>query len=221
MLAYASHRPVVVERRSAPHAMLAIIAGHVALLAAVMSAKMDLPQRITHSPLVVDLIREDDPPPPNPDIQPKLPTRPQPSTLDQPMPLVPTPTPSRENVDSTPSPIPDFDRLIGPSLPHLDPVPTPAPILSGARLLTPAYELKPPYPASKLASGEEALLRLKLTIDERGRVIAVEAVGPADRTFLGAARRHLMAHWHYRPASEGGRPVASTAVIALRFQLEG
>jgi len=39
--------------------------------------------------------------------------------------------------------------------------------------------------------------------------------------FLEAARRHLIAHWRYRPASEDGRAIASTAVITLRFQLDG
>ena len=50
MLAYAAHRRRVAQRHSAPHVMLAIIAGHVALIAAVMSAKMDLPERIFHPP---------------------------------------------------------------------------------------------------------------------------------------------------------------------------
>jgi len=65
------------------------------------------------------------------------------------------------------------------------------------------------------------VLRLRLTIDERGRVIAVEPVGRADKVFLEAARRHLLAHWRYRPASEGGRAVTSSTVITLRFQLDG
>jgi protein TonB len=46
MLAYASSRPVAAKRQSSPHAMLFVISAHVALLAAVMSAKLDLPRRI-------------------------------------------------------------------------------------------------------------------------------------------------------------------------------
>ena len=223
MLAYTSNRPVIAERRSAPHAMLAIIAGHVALVAAVMSVKMDLPQRIKDSPLVVDLIQEAEPPPPNP-VPHETPAKPQPSVIDQPVPQVPLPEPTRDLVDSRPTPLPTFDDLIGPKIepkPRLEPEPRPAPVVSAARLLTSASDLKPPYPASKLASGEEALLKLRLTIDERGRVVAVEALGPADRAFVEAARRHLLARWRYKPASQDGRAVTSTAVISLRFQLEG
>jgi protein TonB len=64
------------------------------------------------------------------------------------------------------------------------------------------------------------VLRLNLTIDERGRVVAVDPIGRADGTFLEAARRHLIAHWRYRPATEDGRAVSSTLAVTLRFQLE-
>ena len=88
-----------------------------------------------------------------------------------------------------------------------------------ARFATPPSAVRPPYPPSKLDSEEEAALRLRLSIDERGRVIAVESVGRADPAFLAAARRHLLAHWRYRPATEDGWPIASSTVITLRFEL--
>jgi protein TonB len=99
-------------------------------------------------------------------------------------------------------------------------VPTPTPVRTAARLLTSSADLKPPYPPSKLLTEEEADLRLKLTIDANGRVVAVEPVGRADPTFLAAARRHLLARWRFSPASEDGRPVVSTTVITLRFRLD-
>jgi protein TonB len=71
-----------------------------------------------------------------------------------------------------------------------------------------------------LRDGEEATLKLRLSIDERGRVIAVDPVGAADPLFLAAARKHLMARWRYQPATEDGRPVATTTTISLRFELE-
>jgi protein TonB len=86
--------------------------------------------------------------------------------------------------------------------------------------MTPAADLRPPYPASKLAAGEEASLTLRLTIDENGRVVAVDPVGRADPVFLAAARKHLMARWRYKPAMQGGHPVSSTAVVTLRFELD-
>ncbi len=65
------------------------------------------------------------------------------------------------------------------------------------------------------------MLTLRLTIDERGRVVAVTPLGRADPAFLDAARRHLLAHWRYRPASEGGRAIASSATVTLHFEING
>jgi protein TonB len=111
--------------------------------------------------------------------------------------------------------------LIGPRPgPAIVPTPRPAAANAAAQLLTPAARLKPPYPQSKLLSEEEAVLKLRLTIGADGRVTAVEPAARADPAFLDAARRHILAHWRYRPASAGGRAVGSSVVITLRFQLD-
>ena len=218
MLAYAAKRRAVAQRRSAPNAMLAIVAIHVAAIAVLMSAKMDLPDKIRHSPIIVDLIPAPKPPP---RIEPN-PSPPANSTITRPAPHIPVPVPGP--IVDEPSPaLPSFDDLVGPALdprPRVDPIPPPAPVKIGPRLLTPSADLRPPYPRSKLASGEEAVLRLNLTIDERGRVVAIAPVGRADPVFLEAARRHLLAHWRYRPATEDGRAIGSAITVTLRFELE-
>ncbi len=220
MLAYAANAPRPAASRPAPNAMLFIIAGHVAVIAAVMSAKMDLPRRILGGPTVVMTIpipKVSDPTP-----QPQDQNQPaNNSTIDRSNPYVP-PTGANPPVDDT------GPTILGPptasndvKLPPNPPFVSIEPVKLGPRLLTPASQLKPPYPASKLLTEEEATLRLRLTIDERGRVIAVEPVGRADSVFLSAARRHLIGHWRYQPASEDGRAVSSSTVVTLRFQLDG
>ena len=219
MLAYAASRPVVVDRRPHPNAMLLIIGAHVAALALVMSAKMDLPRRIFEPPIRITIV-------------PKPPVRPahaqqtkQPNhatrndTVDHPRPQVQTGLGLRE--------LNSGGQVIGLNLPPIDltPIKYPPikldPVKSGPQLLTPASELKPPYPASKLDSGEEAILTLRLRIDESGHVVAVDPVGRADAVFLEAARRYLVAHWRYKPATEDGEAVASSMVITLHFELNG
>ena len=221
MLAYAANRVNIAGRRSSPNAMLVIIGAHVAAVAVLMSAKMELPPIIKHPPIKIDLITEDDPPPPSPSERPD-PRQPADQAVTRPDPVVPSPSLPRPAVDPTTVPFPNPDPWTLPNVdpqPRGDPLPAPAPVRLGPQLLTPASQLKPPYPYSKLLSEEEAVLRLRLTIDERGRVVAVEPVGRADPIFLAAARRHLLAHWRYRPESEGGRAVGSSTVITLRFEL--
>ena len=222
MLAYAASRPRTGARQSSPNAMLFVICAHIVGLAVVMSARMDLPRRIIDPPTTIELIR--DKKPPEPVTRPAEPRQTRDTTIDTPRVVVPTPTPDRQIADSTPA-VPDFGeigKLIGtPQLPvKADPVPA-APVRTRAQLITPATDLKPPYPQSKLMTQEEAELTLRLGIDASGRVVSVEPVGRADRVFLEAARRHLMAHWRYKPATEGGHAIATTTVITLRFQLDG
>ena len=216
MLAYAADRRRIVERRPSSPTLLLIAAAHIALIAAVMSARMDLPQRIFHPPTVIDTIPIPQPPPPDP-AQPKPRPKLNPTTIDHSQPVVPLPHPIGAGIDSTPTPLPlPGVDTIGPKF---DPRPAPTPVRVGPRFATPPSELRPPYPPSKLDREEEAVLRLKLTINAGGRVVAVEPVGKADPTFLAAARKHLIAHWRYRPATEDGRAIASATVITLRFEL--
>ena len=98
--------------------------------------------------------------------------------------------------------------------------PVHAPVRVAARFNTPEWALRPPYPDSKRQLEQEATLKLRLSIDDMGRVIAVEPVGDADPVFLAAARKYLIAKWRYKPATEDGRPVHTSTVITLRFELE-
>lgn len=217
MLAYAASRPIVADRPSSPSTLLVVIGLHAAVLAVVMSAKLDLPGRILNPPIGVELIPTPKPPPPTH----QNPTRPQPneSQIDHTASVVPIKVPGPVAVDQTPV---DPGPTVGPPTFTVPDPPRPVELArSEARLLTPAWDLKPPYPASKIASEEEAVLQLRITIDERGRVIAVEPLGRVDPAFLELARRHLLSHWRYKPAIEGGRPVTSSMVIRLRFQLDG
>ena len=216
MLAYAADRRRIAERHSSPQILLMIAAAHIALIAAVMSARMDLPRRLLDPPIIVTTIPIAKPPPPDP-AQADPRTHATPTPIDPAHAIVPLPPLNDPGLAATLTPLPiPVGGAIGP---RLDPLPIPIPVRVGPRFATPPSELRPPYPSTKLDREEEAVLRLKLTIDAGGRVIAVDPVGKADPIFLASARRHLLAHWRYRPATEDGRAIASATVITLRFEL--
>ena len=176
---------------------------------------MELETFSPEPPLVIETIR----PEPIPEPQLPSPQRPRPAadpTIALPDPPVPIPSDPVIIPAPDPSPLPGLPGTgsAGGTAAALPIAATPAVLLTGAA------ELKPPYPPSKLASGEEATLKLRLTVDASGRVVAVEPIGRADRAFLAAARRHILAHWRYRPATSDGRGVATMLVISLRFQLD-
>jgi len=222
MLAYLANQPQVASRRSSPKVLMMVVGAHVAAVAVLLTMKPEISQQITHSPIVVNLIR-DNPPPPRPVTRPPPPRPFQQSAPAYPEREVVLPPIQPPAMGPTPA-LPNIGDLLQPPMPpqprvEPQPLPTPSPP-TVARLLTPASELKPPYPQAKLLTGEEATLKLRLSIDEGGRVVAVDPVGYADRVFLNAARQYLVAHWRYQPATRDGRPVASSVVVTLRFELD-
>jgi protein TonB len=222
MLAYAAGRRTVATARSSPNALLAIIGVHVALAAIVMSAKMEI-QRHVNGPFIVRTIKDPtEDPPPRP-VQTKVTqaTPQRPMTIANP----PQKVEVRPDTEIFPTPPTAFDpgTITGGGAAVITKLPPPsytAPVRTDARLLTPNSELKPPYPASKLLTEEEGAVTLKLTIDENGRVVAAEALGRADPAFLDSARRYVLAHWRFQPASEAGHAIVSTTIVTLRFELD-
>lgn len=217
MLAYAASRPAIAARRSSPHSLLFIASAHVVAIAFLVSARMDLPTRIHTRPTIVDLIKI---PPkavsPAPVPPPRGARSIDPLRVDA---IVPIPT---ADLTVRPDPGPAIIPIVpGPSVDPLPPLPKPALGRTAPSLLTPTSELKPPYPRQKLILEEEASLTLRLSIDPSGRVVAVDPVGRADPVFLAVARRHLLAHWRYKPAFEDGHAVASSIVTTLHFRIDG
>ena len=209
------------DQRRHPRALLLILGVHAVLIGAVMTAKMAVPVLEDHGPIIVDPIPIPPDPPPNPEPPKSEPQQAPRADPYVPPREVPFPMPTAPAIDTMPIPAPDPWPVIGTN-PDPVPVPRPAPavVRTGPRFITPDRALRPPYPDDKRRLEEEATLKLRLAIDERGRVVAVEPVGKADRSFLEAARKHLIAKWRYKPATEDGRPVPSSTVITLRFELE-
>ena len=182
---------------------------------------MDLPHRILGTPpITVYFPKPVEPPPAGPTIKSphQLPADP---TIDHPLQQLPLPPLGNPTVDPghavDPGPVAGGGAAVVPEIPHA----LVRPVHRGPELLTPPSQLKPPYPAAKLLSEEEATLNLRLSIDENGRVTAVDPIGRADGIFLEAARRYVLAHWRYRPATEDGRAVSSSITVTLRFMLDG
>jgi protein TonB len=219
MSVYAS-TPAYAERHRHPLALLLLVGGHAALFAAVLTAKMAVPILQPDPPIIVTPIPI--PPDPQPIPEPKPRQDPVDSHIDIPKTVIPVPTfdppisdpPDDQSIDL--GPVVGINPNPGPTITK----PTPAVVRTGPRFATPDWALRPPYPADKQRLEEEAVLKLRLSIDERGRVVAVAPVGNVDRSFFEAARRHLLAKWRYKPATEDGRPVPSSTVITLRFELE-
>lgn len=228
MLAYAANQRS--RRRLSPSTLALIGVGHAVAIGLLITAKMDI--GVFDKPGKTEIYNVPlPPPPPQPKPQPKpevrsetvLPPRPD-SHVDRFPPIIKSPQPA-DSFDLGPNvntQVPDIGPALNDTLQPqpLPPLPPAAIVRVGPRATTPPDLIRPPYPESKRRTEEEATLRLRLGIDERGRVMSVEPVGNVDSAFLASARSHLLRFWRYKPATEDGRAVPSTITITLRFELE-
>ena len=63
-------------------------------------------------------------------------------------------------------------------------------------------------------------MRLRVTIGADGRVKAVQRLDATSDAFWRSTERHALSRWRFRPATVDGRPVESTKVLTITFQIE-
>lgn len=98
-------------------------------------------------------------------------------------------------------------------------------LLSGGVVITPAAtaeEFSAPHPALVIAPAsiprdyQDQVVRLKLTIDAKGRARAIDLLDGRDPRLV----RHLLpvvAKWQFTPAMKNGEAVTATVVLPLRL----
>jgi protein TonB len=218
MLAYAANVPRTAGRDRSPKVLSLIIASHALVLAGVLTAKPEIIGQLTGDTTTIYNVPVPPPPPPTVDPLPKRPVT-QDMFIPAERPIIDMERQDPIEIATGPS-LKDIETVIGSGPTTIFDPPKHVPVKVAARWATSESALKPPYPLDKIRSEEEATLRLKLTIDARGRVIAVDPLGAADPSFLEAARRHILKAWRYKPATEDGVAVPSTTLISLSFRLE-
>jgi protein TonB len=79
----------------------------------------------------------------------------------------------------------------------------------------------PHYPMLALRLGHAGNVRLKLTVDEQGRVVAAELLNSSGHDELDdAAIAWVKAHWRYTPALQNGTAVESSMSVVVTFRLD-
>ncbi|MBS0278561.1 MAG: energy transducer TonB [Proteobacteria bacterium] len=79
----------------------------------------------------------------------------------------------------------------------------------------------PPYPPVALRLGEEGTVRLHIALDSTGRIESVRVAKTSGSERLdNAAVNWVAKHWRYAPATRDGKPVASSVLADVRFDLQ-
>ncbi len=98
-----------------------------------------------------------------------------------------------------------------------------APVSAGPAPMTLEYAVAtaPPYPRDAVRNGDEGLVMLQVLVDVDGRPLEVDIVDSSGHRELDqAARRHVLAHWRFRPATRDGHPVQAIGRVPIDFSLD-
>lgn len=209
-----------------PTGLAIVIVAHVAALSALALAKMEPPGEIKLGPLTIrNIPLPKDPPPVPPPPQRKSEEVPQHrSVITRPDPIVETKT---EPVFTMPKEEPVVlswvNTKVGPidirpADPPKPPPPLPDPVKIEARL-DPRSELLPPYPPEEERAEREGSVTIRVFIGPDGKVKRAEKVAAASEAFWRETQRHAIRSWRFKPATIDGKPVESSKVMTVKFEL--
>ncbi|MCO6415488.1 energy transducer TonB, partial [Siccirubricoccus sp. KC 17139] len=111
-------------------------------------------------------------------------------------------------------------RAAAPQLDAMQTLPGSAMILGATTGATPLFRPpEPRYPNGARLRNETGTARVRVQVDEQGRVAAVEIVTSSGSAELDQAAREYFRQWRWTPAKRDGVPVASNVTTAITFRL--
>jgi len=137
----------------------------------------------------------------------------------KPVPKPVEPTLAKPAIDTAPPPVVRVELQTPVSI---DLAPSrPQPVIDSAAAAIAGTHSTPPYPPFARRLGHEGVVQLRIMISPEGKVVGADVVRSSGYAELDeAASSWVLAHWRYRPAMRGTLPVATTALAAVRFNLE-
>ncbi|MBZ0269149.1 energy transducer TonB [bacterium] len=81
--------------------------------------------------------------------------------------------------------------------------------------------VKPEYPSLARTAGIEGIVVVKITVDEKGRVIAASILKSVAEGIFDNAALEAVRKWTFEPAEQSGNKVKATITVPLDFGLEG
>ena len=204
--------------RASPTTLGIVILLHGVALGALALAKMDMPIKPIFTPIDIFPVHPKPIPEPNPPEQKPVPHQPV-ETVER---IIQTPPPPHEQqVLTRPEATPQEARpielatVIEPPR-HQQIIATP---VRREAQIDPRSELKPPYPASEQRMGTEGTVTIRVLIGADGRVKSAEKMRATNDIFYQATLRHALRNWRFKPATLDGRPIESSKVMTLHFEL--
>jgi len=207
--------------------LLLVLALHGALLYVAMSYKLIPPPQEAVT-LFVSMInpppKKVEPPPPEPQKPPPKKVelvKEQPIIRPQPAPVLVAEAPVTSMTEPVAPPLPPQPIIETPPVPVIDEPAKPAqPLVMSSELSLACPDRNPPnYPAISRRLGEQGQVKLKVELDETGRVTSARVAESSGYKRLDDAGLAAVKSWRCNPAIRDGKPVRAIALQPLDFIL--
>ncbi len=214
--------------------LLFVLAIHIGLLYLAMSYKL-IPQPQEMVVLMVDLIKppkkeepppEPEPPKPEPPKEVKLVKEKPVKAKPEPKPILaveaPAETPTDFVVQKQPEPEPV--KVEPEPAPEPEPVKEPekpvAPVQMSELSVGCSSRPEPNYPAVSRRMGEQGQVKLRVELDESGKIISVKVLESSGHARLDKAGVETVKNWRCEAATRDGKPARAIATQVFDFKLE-
>lgn len=210
------HEGFLDTRKPQPLTLGLIIAGHVAVLTAIILSPAAKVFIDPFHPLTIENIPADQPPPP-PMPLPRSHPKAQPHPNDV-RPIVPTIGETTGPILQTELP-PFVAPYTGPEV-TITPVKTDKVFVSASIDPNAASRIQPDYPLQLVRADIEGSATVRVLIGTDGHVKQVEMVSATDPAFFDATRKQALRYWRFRPATSDGTPTESWRTMTVKFRLQ-
>lgn len=79
----------------------------------------------------------------------------------------------------------------------------------------------PPYPAIALRDGTTGMVILRINVDPQGRPVSGSIERSSGSHLLDqSALKFVLAHWHFVPPMQAGKPVGAVGLVPIAFTLD-
>jgi periplasmic protein TonB len=200
--------------RAVPTRLVVVAGLHVAAIWALING-LHLHALTNALPQVSEATVIDQPPMPTEPVTQKAPTLRTETEITEVKPVV-------DPIDEKPPQHTDDPVFTAPPGPGtIFPIPTPAPVVTGAAVDPRRPLTQPAYPPAAIRGNEEGALNLAILVGTDGRVRDVKVAESSGSSRLDqAAMSEAKSHWRLRPAMRDGAPFEQWLTLRVVFHLE-
>ena len=219
------------EQRVSWLGLIAVVFGHIAILAVLMAHQTVVTPIVPAKPMMVSLIA---PPAPEPELVPIIEPKPEPKPVVKPTPkkvvqeIKPIETPAPRLVEATTEPVQVEEApkpVVTETIAETPKAPPKAEPVVEEKIELPRFGVaylnnpQPDYPSMSRRLGEEGRVLMKVLVSSDGAARTVDVQESSGSERLDNAAVNAVKKWRFIPARKNNQPLDAFVLVPIKFSL--